>query len=648
MVDFVGLLADAARAGGSDDAMVHRRDGDCGVTGMFSRRSQETMAKENPVLKLNDLYKEFMSGKIDRRAFMIRAGALGLSGFTMTQLAKTVPASAQEATPSAAVYPGGYKSMTFEEFRASLAETYPFTGTPGEVLGGQIIMGEVASSNMTTFNPHFADNSPTQPVILQVFETLFGTDPRDGQYVPLLANRWEIAEDGRTYTFYLNEGVTFHDGTPLTTADVVLSFDAQGDETLGSSYTSTFNSAVESYRAIDDMTFEVVATDVLAQVVLFGNIFAPIVPAHIWADVPFDQWQTDGGSTGQDPARVVGTGYLKFVETNEGEGTSTFAKNENYWWANDVPRADEFIFATWPDDTAAIEALRAGAFDFYENVPPSDVESLQAEESIDVALYDTYSFSWYGYQLDPEKYANFTDVKVRQALFYAVDRQSMVDNIMLGYAEVANGTQPILSPAYAPDRIDTVYNFDPEKAAALLDEAGWTLNGDGLREKDGETLTFEIMYGAGSATTDQIAVALQDYWKAIGVTGNPTPVDFDTVLVPALVENYEFQMVLLGFNWDPTGDQSAMFATSSYGGGFNAMRYSNPAYDEAAAASGVELDPEARVELLINATNIVNEDLPIGCLWFRKDRTAFSTRMQNFTPLGGSLLWSIPYVSIVE
>jgi ABC-type transport system substrate-binding protein len=157
------------------------------------------------------------------------------------------------------------------------------------------------------------------------------------------------------------------------------------------------------------------------------------------------------------------------------------------------------------------------------------------------------------------------------------------------------------------------------------------------------------MYGSGSATSDQIAAAMQEYWRAVGVEATPNPVDFDTVLVPALVENFNFDVCFLGFNWDATDDQKAMFGTDYYGAGFNAMRYSNPPLDELFARADREIDPEARRELLIEAANIVNEDLPVGVLWFRKSRAAYNKRMHNYVPneLAG-YLWSIPWVWVEQ
>jgi peptide/nickel transport system substrate-binding protein len=371
------------------------------------------------------------------------------------------------------------------------------------------------------------------------------------------------------------------------------------------------------------------------------------LPSSIWGEVPVEEWQTDPGSTGTDPARVVGSGPYKFVELNEGEGTTTLARNDDYW--DKVSAIETVIFQVWPDDTAVTEALRAGDLDMLmDPVTPADVEGLQAQEDLTVEIQDSYQFGFFGYNLDPEKTPLFQDVEVRQALIHALDRQAMVDSILLGYGEVANGTQPTLSEAYAPDLINTVYNYDVDKANSLLDAAGWALGSDGVREKDGEKLSFEIMYGADS-TNDQIASAAQDFWRAVGVEGQPTSVDFDTVLIPAITETFDFQMCMLAFDWaSPSGDQSAMFGTSNYGAGFNFMRYSNPAYDEANAAASATLDPQERFDLLVEASNIVNDDAPIIITWFRSERTGYNKRMVNFSPRVGNLLWSLPYVEIAE
>ncbi len=602
--------------------------------------------------QFEELLSQFRSKAIDRRQFLTRASAAGAGAAAALAMTGVRPTFAQDATPDATPAttpstsgPGEIVQLLAdrEEVRAQLYAAFPPTEDAPQ--GGEYVNGD--STDITTTNLLLGDNSPTNPVLALINEGLIGSSPVDGDYVPGLADSCELSADGLTLTYKLHEGISWHDGEPLTTADVVLSHDAQANPDTGSSYTGSFAGAVASYQAIDDLTFEVTLLDTFARVVAFGNTYCPIMPAHIWGDVAFADWAADGGSTGADPSRVIGTGPFTFTEWQQGT-SATLAKNPDYW--DDVPNIDTFIFRLYPDSTSAIEALLAGEIDGFENPDAADVETIESS-GIEVQVYDTYSFGFYAYNLDPEKTELFQQVEVRQALFYAIDRQSIIDNISLGYGTVANGTQPTLSVAYAPDEIETIYGYDPEKANQLLDAAGWTLGDDGVRvNADGVRLAFEVMYGAGSAATDQQVAYIQDVWAAIGAEMTPNAVDFSTVLVPTITGTYDYDIALLGFNWDYSGDQTAMFGTASYGGGFNFMKYSNPEFDERAAAANVEQDDAARRQLLIEASNIVNNDLPVGILNFRQDRFAInSERVQNYHANAyGGYLWSVQYASIAE
>jgi peptide/nickel transport system substrate-binding protein len=598
---------------------------------------------ENRIVKLNEAYHEFLAGKLDRRGLMQRALVLGISAASVTAFMRGIPASAQDASPVAS--PTGdlsFTSITAAQYNDQLRQAFNFEEVGNA--GGTVINGDLSSSPITTTNPVLGDNSPTNPVLALMFETLLGSSPIDGQYVPGLADHWEIAPDGKTYTFTLRDGVTWHDGTPLTADDVIFSLDAQANPDTGSAYTSAFNDTVASYSKIDDKTVEMVATNVMAQVVFLGNSYAPIVSKKLWENVAPADWGTDPGSTGEDGTRIIGTGPFKFSEFDSSQGVLRMAKNESYY--DQVPNVDEFIFQPWPDDTAAIEALRAGQIDFYEAVPAADVASLQSEDGLDVAIYDTFSFSFYAYNLLPEHTTLFQDVRTRQALAYAIDRQSIVDNILLGFGEVAQGSQPVLSVAYAPDQIRTHYDYDPDKAKSLLADAGWAdSDGDGVLELDGQKLEFEVMYGSGSAQSDQIVAYIQEAWKAVGANMTPNPVSFGDVLIPAITDSRDYQIAFLGFNWDATGDQSAMFSSTSYPSSFNMNGYSNPDVDELNSEANATIDPDARVKLLIESANLVNEDLPVNVMWFTKQRTGYNLRMHNYFPnsLGG-LLWSLPFV----
>lgn len=606
--------------------------------------------------QFEELLRQFRSNAIDRRQFLTRASAAGLGAAASMAMLGVRPAAAQDATPDAtpvatpertpsSAGPGEITQLLIsrEEYKTALFEAFPLVEDAPQ--GGEYINGD--STDITTVNALLSGNSPTNPVLALMTEGLVGSNPVDGDYVPGLADSCELSADGLTLTYALHEGVSWHDGTPFTSADVVLSYDAQGNPDTGSSYTGSFIDTVASYQAIDDLTFEVTLLDTYARVVAFGNTYCPIMPAHIWADVPFLDWAADGGSTGVDPSRTIGTGPFTFTEWQQGT-SATFTKNAEYW--DDVPNIDTYVFRLYPDATAAIEAILAGEVDSFENPDAADIEALEAG-GLEVQIYETYSFGFYGYQMDPERSPLFQQVEVRQALFHALDRQSIVDNISLGYATVANGTQPTLSIAFAPDEIETVYDFNVDTANQLLDSAGWTLGDDGVRTNaDGVRLAFEVMYSAGSAASDQQVAYMQEAWAEVGAEMTPNAVNFSTVLVPTITETYDYDIALLGFSWDYSADQTAMFGTNSYGGGFNFMRYSNPEYDELAAAANVEQDADARRQLLIDASNIANNDLPVGIISFRQDRFAInSERVQNYTANAyGGYLWSTQYCVISE
>jgi peptide/nickel transport system substrate-binding protein len=235
--------------------------------------------------------------------------------------------------------------------------------------------------------------------------------------------------------------------------------------------------------------------------------------------------------------------------------------------------------------------------------------------------------------LDPEKTELFQDVRVRQALLYGLDRESIVHDILLDQAIVAHGTQPVISFAYAPDRITTKYTFDPEKAKSLLAEAGWTdSDGDGIVDKDGEPFAFEFIYPSGTPTTDQIIAYMQDAWRQIGVNATPRALEFPA-LVQAISEEHDFEVALLGFGWDPSFIQDAMFGCEqSYKGGFNMVKYCNERVDELNAQAKRTFDDDARRELLIEATNLINEDLPVAVMHFSKANIGYNERLQNYKP----------------
>lgn len=586
------------------------------------------------------LVQQLQQGSITRRGFMQKASALGISAAAASMLASN--ALAQESTPSASpvASPAGIGDVITSITRAEYYEQIKshFQLEEPESMGGQLI--HTYTSDISTLNPIMTADIYSGLVIGFMFEGLVGTSVIDGSVVPSgIADSWEIAEDGITYTFHLNPNATWQDGTPVTADDVVFTFDAVLAENSPSVRKATVEEFLAEYRKVDDLTFEMVALQQSAVFLDNTALQFAIMPRHIWEDIPIDEWAGDPGSTGQDVSRVVGSGAFRFVEWTLGSQV-VLEKNPDYWDKDNIPYLDQYIFNVVEDTNTQIASLQSGETDV-AGVSATRIDALrESNPELQFNEVDSASFTYYILNQDEASNDRFNDVRLRQALQYALDRDTFVETIMNGYALRADGTQPVLSPAHDPSRVNTIYDFDPDKARSLLEDAGWVPGEDGIREKDGERLSFEMMYTETAAIYDQGIPFIQQYWRDVGVEMIPAAMPFPTLLERINAGNYE--TAVLGFSWGYDGLQGEMFRCSATPpNGFNWQRYCNERYDELDEQAQSELDDERRIDLIIEASNIANDDAAVGVIEFDKSIIGASPRVRNFLPQGYSGYWWI-------
>jgi peptide/nickel transport system substrate-binding protein len=591
--------------------------------------------------RIDELVEQFRQGNLSRRSFVRRATALGLSAAAAGALVQQ--AGAQDATPGASPSAAGSAPAdvpSLEEYNAQLEEEFAFEEVGNT--GGQLIYGQ--TTDLSTLNSVLVDDTYSSQIVGLMFEPLIGGSVIDGGDVAAgLAESWDISADGLVYTVHLRQGIKWHDGQDFDADDVIATYDGALHPDSLSPRVATIQGALASYRKIDQYTVEFTAISKQRTFTIDALGQFNILPEHIWGSVPPAEWPTHPGATGQDPTQVIGTGPFKFVEWIPADHV-TLVRNDAYWDTTGIPVIDEFIYRVIPEASAAVQALVTGEVDFLESVPPAQAADLGTNPDLRIETWDTFRFNWYSLNQDPALNTKFVDIPVRQALHYALDRDLMAESIYFGHAIRADGTQPVLSFAYAPDQINTIYTYDPDRARTLLAEAGWVdSDGDGIVEKDGQKLSFEVFFSEGVAQYEQQLPYMQQAWRDIGVEAFPSAVPFPTLADNADAGTYD--CVVWGFSWDVTGSQDAVFGTEfAPPAGFNVMRYSNAEYDALIPQEKQELDRDRAREILIQQSNIANDEAAAGIVVFRKDINGTRATVHNFFPNGYGLLWSVPRV----
>ena len=580
---------------------------------------------------------------VSRRTVLKGAAAGGISAGAAAMIARV--AAAQSATPEASPVASGdlIRSITREEYNAQLQSTFNFEPSGGK--GGQVILA--TTTDIMTLNPHVRTDVVGTYIIGPMYNGLVGTSPIDGSMVPDLADYWDMTPDGLTFTFYLNKNATWHDGNPVTAADVVFSLDAALGEGSLFPFQTDAAQVIKSYRAIDDYTFELTALEASALFLSKAVGAFSVMPKHIWENIPLSEWGSAPGSTGTDPSQVIGSGPFKFGEwvTND---HATVVRNDDYWNKNQIPVLDSFTLRVNPESNAAVQTLLTGETDIAANIPPTQVESIEKDNpEIVLDAYDSWRFNFLLPNQDEATGTFFKDVNLRKALYYAIDRELIVEQILFGYGVAADGPQPPLSPAYAPEEVTPVYRFDPEKAKALLEESGWVdSDGDGIREKDGVKLSMAFPFIEGGVNT-QLVPYLQQCYADIGLEILPEAGP-QTTLIDRIM-SMDYQLSLIGVTWYADGDQGVLFrCDSATPNGFNLVHWCSPEYDALDDQQVVELDREKRMNILKQMSNIVSEDAALTILYFDQGIVGSQPRLKNFFPNGYGVTWSLNWMWVTE
>lgn len=518
-------------------------------------------------------------------------------------------------------------------------------GGGGGESGGTLVFG--ATGDPAMLDPAFGSDGETFRVSRQIFEGLLGNEIGGTDPVPELAEDWEVSEDGLEYTFALQEGVKFHDGTDFNAEAVCFNFDRWYNfEGLAQSpsasyyYQAVFGgfantpdtpSIYESCEATDENTAVIRLTQVTSK---FPAALA--LPAFsIQSPDALEEYDADNLGGSEDSLQYseyamgnpVGTGPFSFDSWDRGNGEVTIVRNDDYW--GEKAKLDKVIFRTISDGNTRRQELQAGSIDAYDFVAPADYGSLE-DDGAQILVRDPFNILYLGINGGnvPDFPANpaLQDIRVRQALAYAIDRDTIVTSLLPDGAEAAIEFMPPTVDGYAADV--TTYEYDPERSRQLLTEAGAL----------GTTLRFFYPTDVTRPYLPDPAAMFQVISQNLtdaGFTIEPTALPWNPDYLNA-VQAGGADIHLLGW----TGDYNDAY---NFIGTFFAEASNNQASAEfgafsapdifaALAAADAEPDPANRTELYQEANRLIMDYLPGVPISHSPPALAVSSRVQGLEP----------------
>ena len=571
------------------------------------------------------------------------------------------------------------------------AETVPFP--PGQA--GALFVS-TQPGDIATLNPLISEDASSSSAIARFLEGLTTLDTETGEVIPNLAKSWEISDDGLRYTFHLRQGLAWSDGHPFTADDVLFTWEslyvketdpvtgdpvideATGRPRLRFPSRPAFAQMIEGEEvkaeALDAHTIRLTLPQRYSPFLLFGGGLN-ILPRHILepyvkAGTLLDAWSINTAIN--RPGELVGMGPFLLESYRPGERI-VFHRNPNYWKrdsaGNRLPYIQRIITRIVGDTNASNVAFARGLTDA-ESIQADNVTWIsRAADTFDFTIHDlgpssSTSFVWFNLKagddpdgkpfVAPHKQKWFNDVRFRQALSQAVNRQGIVDGVFAGRATALHGyVSPKNAFWFNPDI--RRFDHDPARARALLAEAGFTLRGDRLHDADGNPVEFTLMTNNNSNLRTEMATVFAENMAALGIRVELQFIDFNTI-VRRISESFNYEGALLGLGGgapDPYASKDILMSDGRLH--FWQPQQASPAtkwearIDDLMRDIGREFDPAKRRAAFFEVQEIMAEQQPLIFLVTANDYVGLRNRWQNVhpTPLGGVLwnfeaLWAEP------
>ena len=460
------------------------------------------------------------------------------------------------------------------------------------------MIGTESAGTAVTMDPAFANLNDDAYQQNLVYNKLVQVDS-NFQPIPGLAKTWSVSEDGKTWTFELEKGVVFHDGKPLTAKDVVWSFKRLIDPAVGSPAAGLLGFLhAEGIVAVDDDTVQITTKDTVAELpLLISNKYTAIVQ--------------DGATSETLKSKGIGTGPFMQDVYDIAQDKRVFKRNPSYWRAG-LPKAACIDLKVITEEVSRIAAIQSGSVDLIVQAGPATVTTLGGDSRVKLVVSKSAG-GYLNLSMRTDQ-PPFNDVRVRQAMKAVVDRQLVVDTVLLGNGVVGNDNP--VAPTNPLAFRDTAIPRDVQKAKALLAEAGYP-NGIDVELNTGEA-------GPGYMLIAQVYQQMAaEAGIRVNLVTNPADTYWDAVWMkkPFFVSS-----------WGGRSAPEALAYTFLSDAKYNEGNWKNPEYDKLVLASRTEVDPAKRAEMQKRAQEILTADGGLIIPAFLSDVAALRSTCDGFTP----------------
>ena len=488
---------------------------------------------------------------------------------------------------------------------------------------------EASIGNVSGLIPNLTSDSASHEVGNFMYNGLV-TLGRNLEIVPELAKSWEFSKDCLTLDFTLNEGVRWHDGKPFSAADVVFTFETTMDSKTPSPYKSDFQD-VDKVEARGPNQVRVTYKRPYAKALQSWAL--AMLPRHL-----LEQWVRDGKlrEAPQNWTAPVGTGPYRFKEMKSGDKVVVVA-NQDYF--KGPPRMARIVYRIIPSQATIFLELKAKSVDVASLTAlqyQRQTEYPAFEKAYNKFRYPGTGYTYLGFNLkDPR----FADRRVRRAFAHAINKQELLEGVVLGLGREATG--PFRPGTWAENPDVKGLPYDPKRAVALLAEAGWKeRNGDGLLMKDGVPFTFELLTNQGNDERKKVAEIIQAKLREVGVGVDIRILEW-AALLKEHIKKRQFQAIILGWGTGPDPDQYVVWHSSQMGPDqLNHISYANPDVDallEAGRSSCVQAD---RVRYYRRLHQALADDQPLVFLYWRDSLPVVASRIHGILPGPAGISWN--------